>query len=53
MSLASFEIKEILKDIFIGGVFTDELQDRDNGGPECVRYMTLKFRLLVSVVMVR
>ncbi len=40
---------ENIKDAFIGGVFDDEALDKDNGGAECLVYMTFKFRLCVTL----
>ena len=50
--MASVSLMDSIKDIFIGGVFTEELREKDNGGPECVASITLKFRLTVSLVAV-
>jgi hypothetical protein len=43
---------EIIKDKFIGGVFTEN-QDPDNGGIECANYMTFQFRLTISIIAVK
>ena len=43
---------DTVKDIFIGGVFTDEIEDIDNGGPECAASMTFQFRLTVTIICV-
>jgi hypothetical protein len=48
----STQIIEFIKSIFIGGVFDDEHLSRDNGGAECLAYMTFQFRLIVSLLMV-
>ena len=37
---------------FLKGVHT-EFSDRDSGGPECAKYMSLEFRLGCTVIMVR
>ncbi len=39
-------------DVLIGGVYTDTLQDPDNGGPQCANYMTFEYRLTVTVIAV-
>jgi hypothetical protein len=44
---------EKIRDAFVGGVYTDELQDPDNGGPECANYMTFEYRLTVTLICVR
>lgn len=46
------QISNKIKQIFIGGVFTGEENDRDNGGIECVEYMTFEFRLGITLTMV-
>ena len=40
-------------DVFIGGVHTSEFQDRDNGGPECAEYMSLDFKITITMLMVK
>ena len=40
------------KQAFLGGVFTGELKDRDNGGPECASDMTFQYRLIVTLCIV-
>ncbi len=39
-------------DSFIGGIHTNDFQDRDNGGPECANYMSMNFKLSISIIMV-
>jgi hypothetical protein len=39
-------------DILIGGVYTDTFQDKDNGGPECAKEMSLAFRMTVNLIAV-
>lgn len=41
------------RDAFLGGVYTETFRDRDNGGPECAEYMSIKFRIITSFFMVR
>jgi hypothetical protein len=43
---------QAIKNIFIGGVYTDNFRDRDSGGPECESYMPWEFRVLVTSLMV-
>jgi hypothetical protein len=38
--------------ILTGEVYTDSLRDRDNGGPECVNYMSFEFRLTCNIIAV-
>jgi hypothetical protein len=41
-----------ISDAFLKGVHTETSKDRDNGGPECVGYMTFEYKLFTSVIMV-
>jgi len=41
-----------ISDAFLKGVHTETFKDRDNGGPECAKYMTFEYRLFTSVIMV-
>jgi hypothetical protein len=42
----------IFSKIFSGGVFTETLQDMENGGPECAKYMSFGYKMIVNSIMV-
>jgi hypothetical protein len=39
-------------DILTGGVYTDKLKDKDNGGPDCLNYMSFEFRMTCNIIAV-
>jgi hypothetical protein len=44
---------ETLKNMFIGGVYTEGSLDRDTGGPECNAYMSFEYRLTITLIIVK
>jgi hypothetical protein len=40
-------------DYFLRGINTENLKERDIGGPECAEYLTFEFRVTTTVIMVK